>query len=164
VRKRTPAESGSALKSPAKITCRSPRALLDEARRRKRLQLALVLELELPAQHVVHEDERPEGLGRGDLGDEGRAGEVARARRGVEVDLVHLVDWPAARDRRPLAVVLALGLVRDVVAVAEQVDDLVVLVGLDRLDERDEIGPQLTQPVGDHAPAGRPIPADAPRG
>ena len=40
------------------------RELLDEARRRERLQLALLLVLELPARHVVDEDERLERLGR----------------------------------------------------------------------------------------------------
>ena len=137
------------------------RELLDEARRRERLQLALLLVLELPARDVVDEDERPERLGRGDLGDGRRAGEVGGARRHVQVDLVHPVDRPAAPDRGALAV-LALHLVRDVLAVAGQVEDLVVLVRPDRLDERKEVGPQLAQAVDQDPPAVRPVASPAP--
>jgi hypothetical protein len=137
--------------------------LFDETRGRERLQLALVLELELPARHVVDEDERPVRLRCGDLRDEGDAREVGCPRRHVQVDLVHRGDRPAARDRRALPVRFTLCLVRHVEVGAEQVDDLVVLLGRDRLDERDEVRAKLTQPADEHPPARRPVPTPAPQ-
>jgi hypothetical protein len=81
------------------------------------LQLALALEVELPAGQVVDEQQVP------DLRDQRAAGEVRGARRQVEVDLVEIAERQPAGDRDALAVGLPVAVVRELEAVAEDVAD-----------------------------------------
>jgi hypothetical protein len=73
--------------------------VLDESRACDRLQLTLVLEVQLEVRVVGREQQRPDRFGRGDLGDQGRAWELARTRSDVLIDFAHLVERPAACDR-----------------------------------------------------------------
>jgi hypothetical protein len=111
---------------------------------------------------VIREDERRERLRGENLGDERRASEAVRPRRHVEVDLVELAKRPPACDRCALAVRLALGLVRNLILRTEQIDDLVVLVGLDRLDEGDDVGLELAEAVDQDCASSFPVAADPP--
>src|SRR5215216_804383 len=121
---------------------------LYEARGRHSLQLALVLEAQLPRGVMVGEQQRSERSRCQDL----RNRYFARVDAGGDVQglLPHLPYFPAARDRKSRA--LAICLVGDVVARAEQVGDLVVPVGHHRLLEGDDVRSELAQAVNEDRP------------
>ena len=77
-------------------------------------------------------------------------------------------DRPAAGDRYALssfdvALGFSVGVVREVVAVAEGVRELVGLVGLDRFLDGEEIGVQLLETGGEGSAPARPVAAAAPQ-
>lgn len=126
--------------------------VLDPARDGDGLQLALVLESELPTRQMVDEQDRADRLGREDLHDGGRAGEIRRAQRDVEIDLVHVAERPAAGDRNALPVLdvarlpdLPVTVMSDMEAGTEKIGHLILVAVDDRLLERDEIGTHLAE-------------------
>ena len=117
--------------------------LLDELRRRDRLQLTFVLELRLPRRQVVDEQDRPDRRGHVDLGDDRRDGEVGRARAELLVELRDVEQRPAACDRGAVAVAeQAAGLVRDVQLWVEDLAHRVAVRRQVGLLEGDQVGLQ----------------------
>src|SRR5215218_1245690 len=135
--------------------------ILYEARGRHSLQLALVLEAQLPQGVVVGEQQRSERDRCQDLRDR----YFARVDAGGDVQglLPHLPHFPAARDRKSRALGLAARLVGDVVARAEQVGDLVVPVGHHCLLEGDDVRLELAQAVNEGRPTLVPRPVPPPK-
>jgi hypothetical protein len=93
------------VKSPASTTwCWPANELgLNGASHPDRLQLALMLEGQLPVGDVVRKQRRPERRRRRYLGNERDNGKAGSARRDVLIHLTHRAEGPRARDRRPLA-------------------------------------------------------------
>src|SRR5215204_2643031 len=144
--------------------------LLDGPSDDNSLQLALVLEGELPVGQMVYEQQQSHRLWDEDLHDNGPTGEVFSPRRHVEIRLPHLPQRPPARygDALPILDVsapagLPVGLVGDVVARTEQVGHLVVTVANDRFLERHQVGLQLAEALDEHAPSSVPLPSPSPQ-
>jgi hypothetical protein len=101
---------------------------LDRLNGRGGLQLALELVLRLPRRQVVDEQDLADAVRYVNLCDERRRRKVRRARCELLVELAHSEQWPAARDRRAVAVVEKAGcLVVNVVVGIEDLGDGVVL-------------------------------------
>jgi hypothetical protein len=142
---------------------------LEELRRCDGLELAFVLHVQLPARVVEGEQERPEGLRCLHLGRDDSALEPSGSRRQVELELPHLAERPAAGERLALPgldVLPVAGLadlpVDDVEVGAEHVAYLVVLVGHHRLEQGDDVGPQLAETFDEHRAPSLPVAAPAP--
>jgi hypothetical protein len=129
-----------------------------------RLQLALVLQAQLPAGVGAQEQQRPDGLRHVHLGGQGHAVGADGARRDVQVHFVHACHRPAAGDRDADATADQAGaLVDQVVVGAEQVLGLVVVVSLDHFHEREQVWLELAQSVVEHRAACGPVAVPLPR-
>jgi hypothetical protein len=127
------------------------------------LQLTLALELHLPVGHVVREQQRSIWPRCQHLRDDRRACEVSRTRSDLQIDLVALSEVPPRRDHGAVTVVVTRRRVEQAVIRPEQIAGLVVLIGLDRLDERHEVRRQLAKACRDHLAATLPVAANPPQ-
>jgi hypothetical protein len=139
---------------------------LHEARSRYGLQLAFVLEAQLSGRLVVDQQQGPDALRRKYLRCGRAADLLVRVDPGgnAQVHLLHLPERPPTGDRAARAVGLAARLVGDVVSRAEQVGDLVVSVGQDRLLEGYDVRSELVQAVDEGPTYAPPIPHGASKG
>jgi hypothetical protein len=134
-----------------------PGELLDGPDRGHGLQLALVLQRRLVVREVVDEQQAVRAL---DHGEERGGHELGRARPlgHPEIEFVAVADRPPARDRDALPAPVAVLRVQHVVAVVQQLGDLVLAVPDDRLLQRDHVGIELPQAGAQHLPACGPVP------
>jgi hypothetical protein len=144
--------------------------LLDETCRRDRLQLAFACLLKLPARVVKAEEQWPERIWSHDLGHQRSAGETSRLRSHVEIELAHVADGPAARERMTLSLLdidavarFSLPLVDDMVVRAEYVDYLVVVVVDYRLRKGDQVGPEGVHTLAKESPPLLPVTPSSPQ-
>ena len=122
--------------------------LVEDPFARGGLQLALMGLVELPARIVEGDEELSQRFGCQDLDRKVRAGEALGARRQVQV--VRPVTW------------LARLLVGDVDG-PEHVVHLVVVVGHDRLRQRDQVGSKLLEPRAERRMPGVPVSTASPQ-
>ena len=98
---------------------------------------------------VVDEQELSDRIGCHDFGDERAARELPSCSGSdLQVDFVYLTERPAAGNRRTRPVGLPASLVGDLVPGSEQLQGLVVVIGLEGLLEGDQVRLQLTQASG----------------
>ncbi len=117
--------------------------ILDERCCGQRLPLPFKLGPPRPRRSMIDQQQTTQRLRGANLSDDCSARVVARSWRHVQIDLVHSLERPPARDRRPVVTAIADqsdALVGDVVGRAEQVNDLVVLLVDDCFLEGDQVG------------------------
>lgn len=130
--------------------------VLEELRGRDGLPFALELKAQLPAGEVVDEQQRSDGTGGEDFGNQCASGPVGRTGRYVVVDAMDCPEWPAAGDRDALPLWLAFWVVRYVVLVAQEIDHLVISRCDNAFLERHQVGAQFAQTTDERAPPSTP--------
>jgi hypothetical protein len=130
-----------------------PDELLHEPRGGYGLKLPLVLEAQLVRGQMVDEQQWRVGVWCEDLRNDCRAWETRGPGSYVQVHFPHFSEWPATRNRG--AIVLSVThqtcvVVHDVEVRAEQIDDLIVVVRLNRFLESYKIGSKCAKTIAEN--------------